>query len=131
MPAPHWLARLNLRVTNHLLGPLAKRLPGMGIVIHTGRKSRRLYRTPVMIFNRGERLIIALTYGRDSQWVHNVLADEGCDLETQHHIFHLSHPHLLHDEKRGAMPSFVRFILSLLNVSDFLEFTIAPTPATG
>ena len=131
MPAPRWLARLNLHVTNHLLGPLARRLPGMGIVIHTGRKSRRLYRTPVMIFKRGERMIIALTYGRDSQWVHNVLADNGCDFETQHHILHLSQPHIVHDEKRGAVPGFHRFILSLMNVTDFLELTPAPSPAAG
>lgn len=131
MPAPRWLARLNLHVTNHLLGPLAKRLPGMGIVIHAGRRSRRLYRTPVMIFNRGDCLIIALTYGRDSQWVHNVLADDGCDLETQHRLLHLSHPHLFHDDQRGAVPNIVRFILRLLNVSDFLELTVATRAATG
>ncbi len=68
MPAPRWLARFNLYVTNRILGPLASRLPGMGVVLHVGRKTGRLYRTPVLIFRRGDRLIIALTYGRQSQW---------------------------------------------------------------
>ena len=131
MPAPRWLARLNLHLTNRLLSPLAKRLPGMGIVIHSGRKSHRLYRTPVMIFQRGDRLLIALTYGRDSQWVHNVLADDGCDLESRHRMFHLSHPRLLHDEERGSMPNLVRFMLGILNVSDFLEFAVAPSAASA
>ena len=38
MPAPRWLARFNLVVTNRLLGPLARHLPGMGVVLHIGRK---------------------------------------------------------------------------------------------
>lgn len=69
MPAPRWLARFNPRVTNHILGPLAKRLPGMGIVIHTGRRTHRQYRTPVMFFKHGDDFVIALTFGRESQWV--------------------------------------------------------------
>ncbi len=130
MPAPRWLARVNLHLTNRVLGPLASRLPGMGVVLHIGRKSHRRYRTPVLIFRRGDRMIIALTYGRESQWVHNVLAEAGCDLETERRILRLVHPVLFHDEQRGAMPAFVRFMLGLLNVSDFLELTIAGNTAS-
>jgi hypothetical protein len=71
MPAPRWLARFNLHMTNRLLGPLARHLPGMGVVLHIGRKTRRQYRTPVLVFRRGNQLIIALTYGRESQSVRN------------------------------------------------------------
>jgi hypothetical protein len=67
MPAPRWLARFNLQVTNRLLGPLARHMPGMGVVVHVGRKAHRQYRTPVLVFRRGDRLIIALTYGHESQ----------------------------------------------------------------
>lgn len=130
MPAPCWLARFNLHVTNPLLGPRARHLPGMGVVLHIGRKTGRQYRTPVLVFRRGNRLIIALAYGRDSQWVRNVLAEDGCQLETASRRLQLSHPRLVHDEHGGAMPAFVRFVLSLLNVSDFLEFTIAENAAS-
>ena len=130
MPAPRWLARFNLVVTNRLLGPLAGHLPGMGVVLHIGRKTRRQYRTPVLIFRRENRLIIALTYGRESQWVRNVLAEDGCGLDTESRRLQLSHPYLVHDEHREAMPAFVRFVLNLLNVSDFLEFTIAAKDAS-
>ena len=124
MPAPRWLARFNLHVTNHLLGPLARRLPGWGVVLHIGRKTHRQYRTPVLVFRRGGGFIIALTYGRQSQWVHNVLAEGGCQLETQKRILRLSHPRLFHDEHRRAMPALVRLFLSLANVSDFLELKL-------
>jgi hypothetical protein len=49
MPFPRWIARVNLHVINHLLAPIAQRLRGMGVVIHTGRKTHRRYRTPVMV----------------------------------------------------------------------------------
>ena len=124
MPLPRWLARFNLRVTNRIVGPLAEHAPGMGIVIHQGRKSHRSYRTPVMVFRDGDRFVIALTYRPESQWVQNVLADGGCDLETQGRTFHLTQPRLIHDERRSPVPAVVRLALGLLNVSDFLELAI-------
>ena len=39
MPAPRWLARFNLHVTNRLVGPLARHMPGMGGAVHVGRKN--------------------------------------------------------------------------------------------
>jgi deazaflavin-dependent oxidoreductase (nitroreductase family) len=96
----------------------------MGVVVHVGRKTRRRYRTPVLVFRRDDQLIMALTYGRESQWVHNVLANDGCEFETECRTLRLSHPQLFHDDQRKAMPGFVRFMLRILNVSDFLELTI-------
>jgi len=123
MPAPRWLARFNLHVTNRLMGPLARRLPGMGVIVHEGRKTHRQYRTPVLIFRRGDRFIIALTYGRESRWVQNVLANNGCELETGGRTLRLTRPRLIHDPQRRAMPVFVAIALGILNVSDFLELT--------
>ena len=121
MPAPRWLARFNLHVTNQILGPLARYFPGMGVIVHSGRKTHRRYRTPVLVFRRGRRFVIALTYGRESQWVQNVLAEGRCELDNMGRTINLTHPHIFHDEQRGMMPATVRAILRLLNVSDFLE----------
>ena len=130
MPAPRWLARFNLHVTNHVLGPFARHLPGMGVVIHTGRSSGRRYTTPVMIFDHGSKIVVALTYGRESEWVRNVLARGGCHLETQGRILRLADPHIIHDKDRQLVPALHRTILGWLNVSDFLETTrvdVVPT----
>jgi deazaflavin-dependent oxidoreductase (nitroreductase family) len=125
MPAPRWLARLNLHVTNRILGPLALRMSGMGVIEHVGRKTQRVHRTPVLIFRQGNHFVIALTYGRESEWVKNVVTQNGCVLETQGRRLQLTSPYLYCDDKRRAMPAFVRFMLGLLNVSDFLELTVA------
>jgi deazaflavin-dependent oxidoreductase (nitroreductase family) len=123
MPAPRWLARFNLHVTNRILCPLALYLPGMGVIVHAGRKTQRVHRTPVLIFRQGNRFVIALTYGRESEWVRNLIVQNGCVLETQGKSLQLTSPYLYRDDKRRAMPGFVRFMLGLMNVSDFLELT--------
>ena len=121
MPAPRWLARVNRRVTNRVLGPLATRLPGFAVVVHTGRTSRREYRTPVNVFQRGDTYVFALTYGADAQWVRNVLANGGCVLLTRSRRLELAQPRLFHDPDRLRMPRLIRVVLGLLDVADFLE----------
>jgi deazaflavin-dependent oxidoreductase (nitroreductase family) len=130
MPAPRALARINRLFTNRLLSPLAARLPGFGIIVHTGRKSGRQYRTPVLIFRRGGGYVVALTYGPDSDWVRNVLASGGCTLETRGHHITLVSPRLDHDEQRRSMPALVRPILGWIDVSDFLTLDFAENELT-
>jgi deazaflavin-dependent oxidoreductase (nitroreductase family) len=120
MPLPKRLARFNLRVTNRVLGPLAERLPGFGIVIHVGRRSGVVHRTPVNLFRRGDRYVIALTYGADSQWVRNVLAAGGFDMEIRGRRVHLTAPEIVHDEAARLVPAAVRPVLRAASVSDFL-----------
>jgi deazaflavin-dependent oxidoreductase (nitroreductase family) len=78
-----WLARINIVLTNRITSRFAARLPGFGILTHVGRKSGRVYGTPVNVFRVPEGFLIALTYGRESEWVRNVIAAGGCKLETR------------------------------------------------
>src|ERR1700691_6442889 len=78
-----WVAAFNLAVTNRITSRFADRLPGFGILTHVGRKSGRVYRTPVNVFRASEGFLIALTYGRESEWVRNVIASGGGDLEPR------------------------------------------------
>jgi deazaflavin-dependent oxidoreductase (nitroreductase family) len=120
MPAPRWVARLNKCLTNRILGPLAPYLPGFGVVVHTGRKSHRQYRTPVNVFRRPDGYVIALTYGPESDWVHNVLASGKATVETRGRRVELIEPRLVHDEHRRLVPAPVRLVLGVGHVSDFL-----------
>ena len=120
MPLPKRLARFNLLVTNRVLGPLARRAPGFAIVLHVGRRSGRAYRTPVNLFRSGDRYVIALTYGADSQWVRNVLAAGAVDIETRGQRLHLVDPEVVHDAQRSLVPEPVRHVLRLANVTDFM-----------
>jgi deazaflavin-dependent oxidoreductase (nitroreductase family) len=118
-----WVAAFNLAVTNRITSGFAGRLPGFGIITHVGRRSGRSYRTPVNVFRASDGFLIALTYGRDSEWVKNVLSAGGCRLETRGVLYQLSAPTIVHDPTRRRFPVFVRLILGIIGANDFLELT--------
>ena len=120
MPLPKRLARFNRHVTNRVVEPVARRLPGFAVVSHVGRRSGRVYRTPVNLFRDGDRYVVALTYGSDSQWVRNVLAAGAVDIETRGRRVHLVAPEVVRDAERSLVPSPVRPVLGLVRVSDFM-----------
>jgi deazaflavin-dependent oxidoreductase (nitroreductase family) len=114
------LARFNRAVTNKITGRIAGWMPGLGFVVHRGRRSGRRYGTPVTVFRRGDGYVVALTYGRGSDWVENVLAAGGCELTTRGRTVRLRDPRVVHDERRGDMPPVVKVILTRIGVADFL-----------
>ena len=128
MPLPKTLARFNRTVTNPILRHVAGRLPGFAIVTHVGRRSGRVYRTPVNLFRADDRCVVALTYGSDSQWVRNVLTAGDCEVETRSERIHLTEPEIVHDPQRALVPTPVRRILGLLNVSDFMVLRRSAEP---
>jgi deazaflavin-dependent oxidoreductase (nitroreductase family) len=122
-----WVAAFNLAVTNRITSRFANRLPGFGILTHVGRKSGRLYRTPVNVFRAPDGFLIALTYGRDSEWVRNVLSAAGCQLETRRVFYQLSAPTVVHDPTRRRFPLPVRMILGIIGANDFMQLSTSPT----
>jgi deazaflavin-dependent oxidoreductase (nitroreductase family) len=120
MPLPKQLARFNRVVTNPVMQHAAKRLPGFAVVHHVGRRSGRTYSNPVNLFRHGDRYVIALTYGADSQWVRNVIAAGWTDVETRGKRIHLTDPEIVHDPSASPVPAPVRPMLRALNVSDFM-----------
>ena len=96
------------RYINPVTRPVATRLPSFGILTHRGRKSGRLYRTPMNVFRRGDDYFFYLTYGSDVQWVKNVLAAGSCSIEIRGGVVELVEPELVTDpELRPAPPHFV------------------------
>jgi deazaflavin-dependent oxidoreductase (nitroreductase family) len=120
VPLPSWLARVNRRLTNRLLGPAAAMLPYFGVIHHRGRVSGRPYRTPVNVFPTDDGFIVALTYGR-TDWVRNVLAMGECELEHRGRHHRLTAPRLVGRTEAAEVPSFVRFSLDLIGVEEFLR----------
>lgn len=128
MPLPQGLARFNRRVTNHLTRRIAGWMPGFAIVTHTGRRSGATYRTPVNAFRGGDGYRIALTYGAERDWVRNVMAAGGCEIESMRRQIALTNPRILHDPDRRWAPPVVRQILGLIGASEYMELTAAERP---
>ncbi|HKW15867.1 MAG TPA: nitroreductase family deazaflavin-dependent oxidoreductase [Terriglobales bacterium] len=120
------VAAFHRAITNRFANRFAARFPGFAIVTSVGRRSGRLYRTPVNVFREPDGFLIALTYGRDSGWVRNVLAAGGCQLETRGVPHQLSAPVIVHDPSRRRFPFLVRIILGLIAANDFLQLSTSP-----
>jgi deazaflavin-dependent oxidoreductase (nitroreductase family) len=122
-----WRARhVVTRYVDPVLRPLAARLPTLGVVTHTGRKSGRTYQTPVNVFRRGESYLFFLTYGSDAAWVKNILAAGTCSLETRGRVVQLAAPELITDPELGPAPPLVRFVeRRLAGVTQYLRMRAA------
>jgi deazaflavin-dependent oxidoreductase (nitroreductase family) len=126
MPIPRAVGRWNKAGLNRVTRHIAPWMPGLGVVVHRGRRSGRLYQTPVTVFHAEDGFVLALTYGPDTDWVKNVLAAGGCELRTRGRTVRLVSPRLFHDESRRGIRPLERQVLRALRVADFLSLTTAP-----
>jgi hypothetical protein len=77
----------------------------------------------VNVFPASDGFLIALTYGRECEWVKNVVAAGGCQLETRGVRYLLSAPTILHDPTRRRFPFVVRTMLGIIGANDFMQLT--------
>lgn len=132
MAIPLWVGRFNRRVTNRITRPFADRLPGFAILIHTGRRSGRTYRTPINVFRDGNDYNFVLTYGDKTEWVRNVLAAGGCEIVTRGRHIQLTNPRFFTDTHKRWAPPPVRMFLRLMGMSECLRLTrVPPSSAAG
>jgi deazaflavin-dependent oxidoreductase (nitroreductase family) len=117
------LAKINIAFTNRITGLFAGWLPGFGILTHVGRKSGKVYRTPVNVFRASNGFIIALTYSSESEWVKNVLAAGSCELQTLGRKYQLVAPNVVLDTTRRRFPVPVRVILRLVGADEYMELS--------
>jgi deazaflavin-dependent oxidoreductase (nitroreductase family) len=129
MPIPRIVGRWNRVGLNRVTKRIAPWMPGLGVVVHRGRRSGRMYQTPVNVFAAGDGYVFALTYGPDTDWVKNVLAAGGCELRTRGRTVRLTSPRLFHDEARRDIRPLERQVLRVIGVADFLSAKTAPAAA--
>jgi deazaflavin-dependent oxidoreductase (nitroreductase family) len=122
-----WLRPFTTHVFNRLARRFAGRLPKFAILVHVGRRSGRVYETPINVFRRGEHYVFALTYGTDVQWLKNILAAGRCTMRHRGRSIELVEPEVVHDTTLRLMPAPVRFIGRLNRVTDLLVMR----PASG
>ncbi len=121
MPIPKQVARWNKAGLNRVARRIAPWMPGLGVVVHRGRRSGLAYRTPVEVFQARDGFIIALTYGADTDWLRNVQAAGGGELRTRGLVFQVSEPRVYHDQDRAGIRPAERRMLRLLGVADFVH----------
>ena len=123
MQLPQWMARFNRRVTNPVQRLWAGWVPAMGILEHVGRKSGKPYRTPLNVFTTDEGIAVLLTYGRDRDWLKNVVAADGARLKRYGKTFGIEQPRVVSKaEAAGHVTGFWKPIFARLPFDDAVLF---------
>ena len=128
-PLLRFIRPFTTHVFNRFTRLFVHHLPGFAIISYRGRKSGKLYHTPMNVFHVGDDYVFALTYGSDVQWVKNVLAAGEAEVRIGKRTIHLTDPELFVDPARRLMPLVVRVGLGLLRVTEFLRMRPAPASA--
>lgn len=119
MHAPRALAAFNRRVTNPIQRRWAGVIPLHGIIEHTGRRSGRPYRTPVLAFVQGDRVSFLVGYGLQSDWVRNLLAAHQGGLEHRRRHYAMSDVTLVPSpEGRVLLPAPLRLLTRVFGIGD-------------
>jgi deazaflavin-dependent oxidoreductase (nitroreductase family) len=113
----------NKYVTNRVLR-LFTYLPAgpFAIMRHAGRRSGKQYDTVLMVWQRPQGFVIALTYGPQVDWYRNLLAAEGGSVYWHRHEYPIGKPEPV-DAKIAltAFPLPFRFVLGRRGLHDFVQ----------
>lgn len=121
MPIPLKIAKFNKYVTNKFFLIFAGWIVPFAIVHHKGRRSGRIYRTPVLAFPTETGFLFALTYGRKVDWVRNIRASGEGVLEYKGEKISFSGVLLRkYDECNDLFPQWVRRSLRRISIEDCL-----------
>ena len=101
------VARFNRAVVNPIQLRYAWLVPPWTVIVHRGRNSGHLYRTPVGAFRHGRTLAVAILYGERSDWVRNVLAG-GAQVVRGGRTYELEQPRVIDVRDAGGISPFAR-----------------------
>lgn len=102
MLLPQRLARFNRHVTNPVQRLWAGWAPMMGILEHVGRRSGRIYRTPLTVFATDDGVAVLLTYGPDRDWLKNLMAADGGRLRRNGRTLAVRDPRVMTRDQAAA-----------------------------
>ncbi len=105
-PSP--IVKIVMRPMTKMLNPLIVKLAGRrhfrmaAQIRHVGRRSGRTYTTPVSARRSGDMVVIALTFGNQSDWSRNVRSAGGGTIRIEGQDYHVTHPQFI--SRRDAKP---------------------------
>lgn len=104
---PAWMPAFNRRVTNRIQGVYAPYLPPLAVVVHVGRRSGRVFTTPVTAQLYDGRVAIVLPYSARAQWVQNLQAAGGGEMIRRGRRVAFTNPRIVSDPAQETLPPLI------------------------
>ena len=127
-PHTRRVVRSVARLVNPLVIWIAGRrwMPILGVLHHRGRRSGRMYQTPLGMRRLGDSFVMPRTFGEDAAWYRNILAAGGCSVTYLGHDYTLVAPEVIdYAAAAPAFPRYERLQFRLLGIDEFLRLRIA------
>jgi deazaflavin-dependent oxidoreductase (nitroreductase family) len=85
------------RLVNPLVIGLAgtRLMPLYGVIYHRGRRSGKVYRTPVVVRHTRDGFIIPMPWGEGTDWLRNVRAAGGCNIRWKARMYAVDSPEVM------------------------------------
>jgi deazaflavin-dependent oxidoreductase (nitroreductase family) len=102
-------------------------MPVVGILRHQGRRSGRMYATPIGMRRLGDGFVIPRTFSENAAWYLNVKASGGASVTYLGRTYRLIQPEVV--DYAAAKPAFPRYELlqfRLIGINEYLRLRIAP-----
>lgn len=127
-------ARRIVRVAARFINPLSlliagrRWMPVLGVFMHRGRKTGRLYKTPLGMRPLGDGFVMPLTFSEDAGWYRNTRSSGSAVVRYLGREYTLVDPQVV--DYTIAAPGFPRYELlqfRLLGINEYLRMRRAPT----
>ena len=112
------------RVFNRIVLALAgtRLLPLYGVIEHRGRRSGKLFRTPVVVRAAGDGFVVPMPWGEQTDWYRNVRAAGGCVIRWKGRDYQLVEPEIVDPAAAGAgFGAFERAMMARLGIEHCLR----------
>jgi deazaflavin-dependent oxidoreductase (nitroreductase family) len=135
---PSAIVRIVMRPMTKALNPIVLKLAGRrhfrmaAQIRHVGRRSGRIYTTPVSARRTGDLVMIALTFGNQSDWVRNVRSAGGGSIRIEGEDIDVTQPRFVSRQDtmplvRAAFSPMERAGFRMLGIKQVMILRTAPT----
>jgi len=97
----------------------------VGVIRHRGRRTGRVYATPLGMRRIGDSFVMPLTFGDSAAWYRNVTASGSCEVTYMGRNYSLTDPEVIDYE--AAAPAFPRYELlqfRFVGIAQYLRMQI-------
>ena len=125
-------ARRVIRFVAGIVNPLVllvagrRWMPVVGILQHRGRRSGRMYATPIGMRPLGDTFVIPRTFSDNAAWYQNIKAEGGATVKYLGRTYRLADPQVV--DYATARPAFPRYELlqfRLIGINEYLRLRVA------